>query len=413
MGSDWTDPEFVALADVNGDGHTDVLAATTTQHFPDGNLTIGLTVLHGDGNGSFQQGPTYAAAAGFRPATTPIEMKTGDFDRDGRTDVLILSGPNQAWVLMGQADGSFSTEGRSYAATPNNPTAVLVQDFNRDGRPDLVAATQFGLQIRFGLGDGTFADQWNSISAATSFALAAADVNDDGKMDLLAGRTSAAGGVLLYLGNGDGTFTADGRVFQTSSTVSSIVTGDLDLDGGLDIVTTDLFSGSVSVLFNEVRSAGAQPYTIDRTPPSLTIGTAGGLTNQTSQTISGTADATTATTISIYEGAVLRGTATVGAGGAWSTMVTLSGQGLHTLVAKASDALGNQGTSNAVVFRLDTLPPAVAITSAGGPTNGTAHIVAGTLGTEDAGRTVTLLEGTTVLGTAVAAADGSWSTASP
>jgi hypothetical protein len=94
-------------------------------------------------------------------------------------------------------------------------------------------------------------------------------------------------------------------------------------------------------------------------PPTVSISTSGGLTNQVTQTISGTVtagEATVGATVSLYDsgGATAIGTATVGAGGAWSTSVTLSGDGTHSIVAKDTDAAGNTGSSSAVVFTVDT-----------------------------------------------------------
>jgi hypothetical protein len=94
----------------------------------------------------------------------------------------------------------------------------------------------------------------------------------------------------------------------------------------------------------------------DTTPPSLTISSAGGLTNQTAQTISGTIDAADfGLTVSIYDGTTLLGTATPAGNGNWSESVTLlSTQGNQVITAKATDAAGNVGASNAVTYTLDT-----------------------------------------------------------
>ena len=99
-------------------------------------------------------------------------------------------------------------------------------------------------------------------------------------------------------------------------------------------------------------------YTIstDTVPPSLTISSTGGLTNQTTQTISGTIDAADAgLSVSIYDGTTLLGTATPAGNGNWSKSVTLlSTQGAQAITAKATDAAGNVGTSNTASYTLDT-----------------------------------------------------------
>jgi hypothetical protein len=80
------------------------------------------------------------------------------------------------------------------------------------------------------------------------------------------------------------------------------------------------------------------------------------------------------------------------------------------VTAQDTDAAGNVGTSNAVVYTLDTIPPTVAISSAGGPTNHPTQTVSGTVDVADVGTIVTLYDGTTALGTATVQSNGSWST---
>ncbi|MCK1437480.1 Ig-like domain-containing protein [Bradyrhizobium sp. 15] len=144
----------------------------------------------------------------------------------------------------------------------------------------------------------------------------------------------------------------------------------------------------------------------------VTISSAGGPTNQGGQTISGTVDAAligrTVTLYDTYNGVTTQiGTATVGSGGVWSAAVTLAGDGNHSIVALEPSA--NVTTSVPVVFTLDTAAPTVAITSAGGSTNQVSQTIAGTVDVADAGATVTILDGTTAIGTAIVQGNGSWS----
>ncbi len=112
-------------------------------------------------------------------------------------------------------------------------------------------------------------------------------------------------------------------------------------------------------------------FTLDTLAPTVAITSSGGLTNDATQTISGSVaagEAAVGGTVYLYDngGTTAIGTATVGSGGAWTTTVTLSGDGAHTIVAQDTDAAGNTGSSTAVVFTLDTIAPTVAITSAAG-----------------------------------------------
>src|SRR5260221_448284 len=160
-------------------------------------------------------------------------------------------------------------------------------------------------------------------------------------------------------------------------------------------------------------------FALDTVPPTVAISTTGAVTNQATHTISGTVAATEAAvgaTVTLYDngGTTPLGTATVGVGGTWSTNVTLSGDGPHSIVARDTDAVGNTGASNLVVFTLDTVPPTVSVSTAGVITNQLTHTISGLVTATEAavGATVTLYDNgsTTPLGTATVGVGGTWST---
>ena len=127
-------------------------------------------------------------------------------------------------------------------------------------------------------------------------------------------------------------------------------------------------------------------------------------------TVTGTGLANTVVHFTI-DGSAIAATVTADATGAWSFTPTGLADGAHTIVASQTDGFGNTGTAS-LSFTLDTTAPVVAITSAGGPTNQASQTITGTVDTADAGATVTLLDGTSALGTAVVQPNGSWSTRS-
>ncbi|MET4374794.1 hypothetical protein ABIA99_007526, partial [Bradyrhizobium sp. LB12.1] len=144
----------------------------------------------------------------------------------------------------------------------------------------------------------------------------------------------------------------------------------------------------------------------------IVIDSAGGSVNQGNQTISGTVDpalvGSTLTLYDTYDGVTTQiGAVTVGSGGVWTKTVTLAGDGDHSIVA--SNPSTNLKTSAPVVFTLDTTAPTVAITSAGGPINQASQTITGSVDVADAGATVTILDGTTPIGTAIVRGDGRWS----
>ena len=125
-----------------------------------------------------------------------------------------------------------------------------------------------------------------------------------------------------------------------------------------------LADGTYTVKANVSDAAGnaattaTQAITIETAQPNVTISGSSGSTSQSTQTISGTVTTTEATAggtvllFDTYNGVQTQiGTATL-SGGAWSTTVTLSGNGTHSIVAEDTDAAGNTGTSTAVIYSL-------------------------------------------------------------
>ena len=162
---------------------------------------------------------------------------------------------------------------------------------------------------------------------------------------------------------------------------------------------------------------------VDTTDPVIAISSAGGTVASATQTISGTlTDAHRGTTVSIFVdgGGSAAATATVGAGGAWSTSVDLGADGPHDVVATSADLAGNTGSSASLSFTVNTtlLPPTLDLPA--GSDNGSSDgdnvtgIRTPTLaGTAEAGAVVKLFDGATLLGSANANGAGDWSLTTP
>ncbi|MBH5386116.1 Ig-like domain-containing protein [Bradyrhizobium diversitatis] len=158
--------------------------------------------------------------------------------------------------------------------------------------------------------------------------------------------------------------------------------------------------------------APASPKIVAITPDAGTVGDQ--VTNAKQLTLSGTAEA--GSTIKVFEGSTVIGTAKANASGTWSLTTAQLADGNHTFTATATNAAGNVSPQSAsLAMRVDTLAPVAPSITAFTPDTGTVgdkvtNVSQLTLtGTAEAGSTVKVLEGTSVLGTTQANAAGAWS----
>jgi hypothetical protein len=170
----------------------------------------------------------------------------GDLNGDGRVD-LAGTGVRTARVMLGNGDGTFQPAVEYPVSTAAQPQAVAAADFNRDGALDLIVTLndpEVGLALIMGRGDGTFTPPVQ-IANATGFdspAMAVADLDNDGNADVVVGHQIAcytapcipATTISVRRGNGDGTF-QPARVVDVGSGTAAIATGDFNRDGFTDL----------------------------------------------------------------------------------------------------------------------------------------------------------------------------------
>ncbi|MEO8096952.1 MAG: FG-GAP-like repeat-containing protein [Acidobacteriota bacterium] len=278
------EPKTIVTLDLNGDGNLDIVAGEGWDQvlFPDTD-TAYMSALLGNGDGTFIGAETTLLKAGG-------DISVADLNGDGRMDAVV-SGGSTVSILLGSAAGFPAP------VTVAGRDAVATGDFNGDGKVDFVTGdnNSFGMQLYLGNGNGTFqtgarfslkspakrfvtgdfnGDSRTDVAAVYSAFRAAdpagvqlflqragggfdagtenaagqlpgdgvaADVNADGKLDVVAvdagefGNDAQPGGLRVLLGRGDGTFQAS-VPYAAGLHPSSISTGDVNGDGRPDFV---------------------------------------------------------------------------------------------------------------------------------------------------------------------------------
>ncbi len=186
----------------------------------------------------------------------------GDFNNDGKLDV--------AWsasylnVSLGNGKGGFLSP-----IVTNLPGGVemFTGDFNGDGKPDIAETDGHNVNVFLGNGDGTFTPSWFFQTRGGNNFIAVADFNLDGRLDLYITEWDLGHQWFdIFLGQGDGTFIA-GQTYFNSYFAGVPAIGDFNADGVLDLAVPEYGSGSADIFlghadgsFHEIGTAADSLY---------------------------------------------------------------------------------------------------------------------------------------------------------
>jgi hypothetical protein len=276
---------YVAVGDLDGDGKLDLAVANYTAN------TVSVFRNTSPGAGTI----SYAARVNFTTGSNPRSVAIGDLDGDGKADLATTNYLSHTVSVFRNTSPGAGTI--SYAAkvdystgASSNPHAVAIGDMDDDGKADLAVANYTTNLVSVfrntSLAAGTiaFATKVDFTSGTRPASIAIGDLDGDGKIDLAAGnRTSKTVSVFRNTSAGIGNINYAAKVdLTTANDPRSVAMGDLDGDGKADLAASNGGSQSVSVFKNTSTGVGVISYAakVDfgtgTTPISVAIGDADG-----------------------------------------------------------------------------------------------------------------------------------------
>nr|WP_251827771.1 VCBS repeat-containing protein [Methylovulum psychrotolerans] len=264
--------------DLNNDGKPDLVTVSEIPTY--GQLGVSL----GNGDGTFAAPTRYSAGA------MPRNLQIGDLNRDGKADVLVTDDFREyVHIFLGNGSGSLTAQPdfliNATGSTATHATGVnllALGDLNNDGKLDAAISietqdssktTHYFIRLLLGNGDGTLTAKAGDISArepAYQGTLKLAQLNADAHLDMLQG--NADGTVSVWLGQGNGNFTANGT-YTASSSDTLISVADINADNRADLVATNYAGSAISVFLGTGNGSflGKIDYSIDSHPTGVEI----------------------------------------------------------------------------------------------------------------------------------------------
>ena len=279
-------PTALATANLTNSGHKDLIVAGNVANQSKGEVLV----LFGNGDGTFTpstQGP-------LTVGVDPVFVVARDFNGDGFEDLAVANqGDDTVAILLNNstpAGSNAKTLGVFAPATPavvplpagSAPTGLAAADLNGDGKVDLVTGNKGtnNISVFFGNGDGTFQKPTNYPTGNQPVYVALGDFNNDSALDIVVANNGApsaknsGNSVTIYYNQisstniPTGTFVAGAqRDFSAGNAPTSIAIADYNLDGFADLAVTDQTDNAVTLLLN----SGDEKFTAS---PEIPVGTA-------------------------------------------------------------------------------------------------------------------------------------------
>lgn len=255
-------PGGIGVADFNGDGNLDIVVANNSNATGGTSSGAYSTIFFGNGAGGFTLAQTLAPGGVINPDFIAI----GDYNGDGFPDIAVANNAsNTIDIYLNSGTGTFSaTTPNTILTTPGGNNVILAADVNKDGKLDLVVSSSVNtapINVWTGNGTGGFTAAANPpVGTAALQGVAVADVNGDGNVDIITDtnpNNGTDGNVFVLLGNGNATFQAP---TATQSDLGldtlSLAVGDFNGDGYADVALGNFSSNNVAIYLAGYQTTG-------------------------------------------------------------------------------------------------------------------------------------------------------------
>ncbi len=264
-------PRSIATGDFNADGRPDLVTANQS--------TNNVSIFLGNNTNGFPTSPINIRVGDISSSSIPKAVLIADFNRDNNPDIATAnSNQNNISIIFGDGLGGFSAATNYSVAPATKPTGLVAGYFNADNYLDLATANDGSgnVSVLLNNGAGGFPTATNTTASSIlrADAIATGDFTSDGNLDLAVTSDRSPGKLFVLQGDGAGNFSTTLGIFNVGNAPSAVIAGDFNGDNKTDLVVANSSSSSVSLLLNN--GAGGldlpQSFTSGASPRGLAAG---------------------------------------------------------------------------------------------------------------------------------------------
>ena len=234
-------PVALAFGELNGDGKPDAIVANRNAST--------LNILINKGSGMWEGSSTVTTPA------LPAGLAIADLNKDGKDDVAVTSYSDNTVQIFLTGGGGIPAMSGQALTVGGNPRGANLIDLNKDGILDLIAVSEGngGVSVLLGQAGVSFAQAQSYPTGTFPSMAVTADINGDERTDLIVLNGGSSGSVVVLPGQGNGAFVSgnSSQRIPLPFAAGSVAAADVNKDGKLDLVVTAISVSQAIVLLNK------------------------------------------------------------------------------------------------------------------------------------------------------------------